>query len=233
MGKAITIEWLDAAAAGITAPARTPFARVLVCDVEDRALAPLRGLTPHAGDLADARYPGASERSSFLARRMILRSFAARCAGLEPDAIRIFYDEHGAPRVAGGDLFVSVSSRGQCAALAVASAPVGVDLEPFDEAAPVIEEVLGKAERKALARLVGPERARAFLRIWTAKEAYLKALGRGFKRDPALVNIDARHSKFTVEDTGFPAELMAGAFAPQTDPIAACAVLPAGAGTTS
>jgi 4'-phosphopantetheinyl transferase len=123
-----------------------------------------------------------------------------------------------------------VSSRGARAALAVASAPIGVDLEPFDERTPVIEDVLCKGERAALARLSGADQARAFLQMWTAKEAYLKALGRGFKRNPQLTCIDIKGASFSVEDTGFAADLAAGAFAPphiEGDLIVACALLPA------
>lgn len=229
MAKAMTVEWLDAASGAAAGVARPPYARVLICDLRDRALETLRALAPDANDIEDANYPGASERSHFLARRATLRSFAARCAGADPHDIRIFYDGHGAPRVAGPRLFVSVSSRGARAALAVASSPVGVDLEPFDETAPVIEDVIGKAERLTLAKLAGPARAAAFLRIWTAKEAYLKALGSGFKRDPARICIRARAGGFTVEDTSFAAVLAAGAYAPQSlhdNLIVACAVLP-------
>ncbi|MDP2356303.1 MAG: 4'-phosphopantetheinyl transferase superfamily protein [Beijerinckiaceae bacterium] len=233
MAKALTIEWLDAAAASRVEPARPPFARVLICNLHDPALATLRSVAPNAGDLADAHYPGASGRSHFIERRVVLRAFAARCAGADPDAIRINYDEHGAPRVDGVDLFVSVSSRGGRVALAVASSPVGVDLEPVEVAGPVIEDVLGKRERQVLERLSTDARTRAFVQIWTAKEAYLKAIGRGFKRDPTLVNINVRENMFTVEDTGFPAELAAGAYMTLAEEIVACAVLPPRvAGTT-
>lgn len=230
MAKSIEVEWLDAAGATNTAPARGPFARVLICDPLDRQLAAMR-CAPDAGDLADAKYPGASERSTFLERRTLLRAFAARCAGVASDAIRISYDEHGAPRVSGAPIFVSASSRGAYAALAVASSPVGVDIEPFDDAAPVIDDVLGKQERQALTKLDGDQRTLRFLQMWAAKEAYLKAVGRGFKRDPALINIDVRGCLFTVEDTGFAAALAAGAFAPRADFIAACAALPQAPGT--
>jgi phosphopantetheinyl transferase len=229
MAKALTIEWLDAAAASKAEPARAPFARVLICDLHDPALAPWRSIEAHAGDLADAHYPGASGRSHFIERRLVLRAFVARCAGAAPEAICIFYDEHGAPRVGGADVFVSVSSRGSRIALAAASSPVGVDLERVEDAGPVIEDVLGKRERQALERLSQDARGQAFVRIWTAKEAYLKAIGRGFKRDPALINISARANMFTVEDTGFAAELSAGAFVAMKEEIVACAVLPAGA----
>ncbi len=229
MAGQIAIEWLDAGNAARAPAPRAPFVRVLVCDLREPAIAPLLAVAPDAGDLADANYPGASERSYFLQRRAALRSLAALCAGVAPDRIAISYDQDGAPRVAGANLFVSVSSRGARAALAVASAPVGVDLEPFDERTPVIEDVLCKGERAALARLSGADQARAFLRVWTAKEAYLKALGRGFKRNPTLICIEAGAASFSVEDTGFPAELAAGAFAPHQDVggglIVACAAL--------
>lgn len=233
MAKALTVEWLDAAAASMAAPARAPFARVLICDLHDPALARFGAIEPHAGDVADARYPGASGRSHFIQRRLVLRGFAARCMGAAAQDVRIFYDEHGAPRVDGADVYVSVSSRGERTALAVASSPVGVDMEPFEHAALVIDDVLGKRERQALERLTGEARARAFMQIWTAKEAYLKAVGRGFKRDPALVNINARGGAFTVEDTGFEAELLAGAYGAGLKEIVACAVLPSLAGTTT
>lgn len=229
MAKLITVEWLGAPDVASLQAARGAFARVLVCDLRDPALAPLASRMPNADDLADASYPGASERSYFLRRRAVLRSFAALCAGVDAGALRVSYDQHGAPRVSGADVFVSVSNRGAHAALAVASSPVGVDLEPFDEAAPIIEDVLCKAERTALSKRAGPDRALAFLRIWTAKEAYLKALGRGFKRDPALVCVKADIQSFSVEDTGFAADLTTGAFAPRAgggDLIVACAVLP-------
>jgi phosphopantetheinyl transferase len=225
VAKAVAVEWLEAAGAAHIAPARAPFVRVLVCDPLDRQVAVLR-CAPDDGDLADARYPGASERSTFLERRTLLRGFAARCAGVAADSIRISYDDHGAPRVSGAPLFVSASSRGAYAALAVASSPVGVDLEPFDEGAPVIEDVLGKRERLVLSKLGRDERTLRFLQMWAAKEAYLKAVGRGFKHDPSLINIDVRAGAFAVEDTGFSAELAAGAFAPRPDFIVACAALP-------
>lgn len=229
MAGQIAIEWLNAAQATSAAPARGPFARVLVCDLREPAVEQLLRVAPAAGDLADVRYPGASERSFFLPRRAALRTLAARCAGVEPDKVAISYDPEGAPRVSGAGLFVSVSSRGARAALAVSSFPVGVDLEPFDEGAPVIEDVLCKGERAALARLKGAAQARAFLRMWTAKEAYLKALGRGFKRNPALICVGASAAAFTIEDTGFRAELAAGGYAPQPGAdalIVACALLP-------
>jgi len=44
-------------------------------------------------------------------------------------------------------------------------------------------------ERNILETLTGEARADAFPRLWTAKEAYLKALGLGFARDPTKIAI--------------------------------------------
>jgi phosphopantetheinyl transferase len=91
--------------------------------------------------------------------------------------------------------FVSVASRGSIAALAIASSPVGIDLEPLDAQAPVVREVLHPRELLAL-----QEAPDHFLRLWTAKEAYLKANGAGLVRDPAQIEISLEPQLFLARD---------------------------------
>ena len=59
---------------------------------------------------------------------------------------------------------------------------LGVDLERLEpsRALAAASELLLPSERAWVANLAEPERWRAFLGIWTAKEAVLKALGQGF-----------------------------------------------------
>ena len=73
-------------------------------------------------------------------------------------------------------------------AVALAEAPVGVDIEPSRAIEPPWS-LLHPNERKALETLTSEARPDAFLRLWTAKEAYLKALGLGFARDPTKIAI--------------------------------------------
>lgn len=231
MAKPVQLTWLTGAQAirlheGGLRPPRGPFAYALVCDVRDPALAALANLALTDADLADERTPSASARTHFRARRALLRALVAAAMGVEPARARIAYDSDGAPRVTDLPTFVSVSSRGPLAALAVASSPVGIDLEPFDAAAAAVDAVLHPREQAMLAELAGDERARAFLRIWTAKEAYLKALGRGFKRDPATIVAHCEAAHFSIND-GWPAPLTVATFAPPMglgDLIVACAV---------
>jgi phosphopantetheinyl transferase (holo-ACP synthase) len=101
-------------------------------------------------------------------------------------------------------LNVSSASRGSIAALALAAEPVGVDIETVALDADIPWNVLHPRERAALAELPEPSRCEAFLRIWTVKEAYLKALRLGLTREPSsfAVAIDSDGSPAIEDATG-------------------------------
>ena len=62
--------------------------------------------------------------------------------------------------------------------------------------------VLHEFEKAALAELPQERQSEAFLRLWTAKEAYLKALGVGLRREPSEICIRPRAEGFHVLDGG-------------------------------
>lgn len=121
-------------------------------------------------------------------RRALLRALAARALGLDPARVAVRHAPGRAPAVirpAEAGLRLSSASRAGTAALAVATTPVGVDVERADPAAAVPWRVLHPAEAAMLVAVPHAERARAFARLWSLKEAYLKALGLGLSREPA------------------------------------------------
>ncbi|OJY00407.1 MAG: hypothetical protein BGP04_22815 [Rhizobiales bacterium 62-17] len=184
--------------------------RVLVVDLDDPRTAVLQRLAPLPSDLADEARPGAADRRYFRARRAALRSLVAWHGGVAAETVEIAYDTAGAPRVRSiPSPFISVSARGSRALLAVSSAPVGVDFEPDTSAEPILD-VLHPHERAALAALDGPARDRHFLEIWTAKEAYLKALGDGLTRNPSQIAISLTATGVTISDTDTPVALAGG-----------------------
>lgn len=130
-----------------------------------------------ARDLSPAR--------AALSRRLI----AGRATCAESD-VAIVHDADGAPHVAAPQrgLHISMSGRDGLVAAAAADHAVGLDIEtvaaPFD---PPLN-VLHAAERAALTR-AGESAHEIFLRIWTAKEAYVKALGTGLAREPSDIEI--------------------------------------------
>lgn len=129
-------------------------------------------------------------------RRTHLRSFVASALALDPARVGIEHREGRPPAVVrpeGSGLRLSTASRAGLAAMTVAAAPVGVDLELVDPTADIPWRVLHPAEA-AMLRSGGSEaKAEAFCRLWSVKEAYLKALGLGLSREP---------SSFAVHFTG-------------------------------
>ena len=118
--------------------------------------------------------------------RQPLRQLLAAYLGIEADAVTLAEGEHGRPRLDpahGSSLDFNWSHSGEHALIAVARGiSPGVDIErrrPQPRALPIARRFFGSDEADALAAL--PEKARdaAFLDIWTAKEALLKAHGRG------------------------------------------------------
>jgi phosphopantetheinyl transferase len=165
---------------------------VLLIDLADPRLAMLHPLAPTPRDIQDAAKPIAGPRDHFLARRALLRHLVAARLGLAPEAVQIGHGEDGRPMVIAPDgaLHVSVSARGTLAALAIAPVPVGVDLEPIGDPREPVWDVLHARERGGV-ESAWKSRAEdwPFLTIWTAKEAYLKALGLGLKREPSRLDV--------------------------------------------
>ncbi|MEU6895974.1 4'-phosphopantetheinyl transferase superfamily protein [Streptomyces sp. NPDC046557] len=97
-------------------------------------------------------------------------------------------EPHGRPAVAHPDppLHFSLAHSHGMAAVAVSSAVAGIDVErlPRDETVDVCTPALHPGEREELENLDVEGRRAAFGRIWTRKEAYLKALGTGLSRGP-------------------------------------------------
>lgn len=136
---------------------------------------------PHAAQLA---------LRSKAARRLLL----SKLCGVPPESLLFETGPYGKPFLTGGPSF-SVSHCKDRFALAVcAEAAVGVDVEDparlaaFDA---VGRKIMCGGELAEFSALGAVERRAFFMRVWTAKEAALKAAGTGFQADARLV--DARH----------------------------------------
>lgn len=118
--------------------------------------------------------------------RAPLLDILARYVGRTAEEIRLVAGEHGRPRLADEPAATLDFNWSHCAdhaavALARGLAP-GIDIERLDErtnALRLAQRYFHPAEIAALVALPAQARSRAFLELWTAKEALLKALGRG------------------------------------------------------
>ena len=144
-----------------------------------------------------ARFAAQRERNRFVAARGLLRAILGSALGADPQAVEFLYDAKGKPSLGGAPalsgLQFNLAHSGGLAVFAVAHGrKVGVDVEqlrPVPELSHLVERYFSTAERAEMKRLAGEEELRGFFRIWTRKEAWLKATGEGITGP--LASIDA------------------------------------------
>jgi 4'-phosphopantetheinyl transferase len=144
----------------------------------------LRALLSAAEQQRARRFRFERDRRRFIVARARLREELAARLGVRPEQIELEYGENGKPRLAGRELHFSVSHCDDVALLAFSRhAEVGVDLEairPVREAGAIAAQFFSPAERVRFDALAPRHRLLGFLRLWTRKEAFVKALGFGF-----------------------------------------------------
>ncbi|WP_181783318.1 4'-phosphopantetheinyl transferase family protein [Pseudonocardia pini] len=141
---------------------------------------------PHLLALLDAheraridRFRRPADQARYLGAHALARLVLGSRLGLDPAAVVIDRtcrcgEQHGKPRVPG--LEFSLTHSGDRVGVAVSAAgPVGLDVEELRDLAALdglAEHALSPAEPR-------PPDGHAFLRVWTRKEALLKATGEG------------------------------------------------------
>jgi 4'-phosphopantetheinyl transferase len=138
-------------------------------------------------------------RATRIALRLALSHVVA--GAVPPAAWRFRIGEFGKPMVAAGlpEVNFSVSHIETLAVIAVSAQPVGVDIETVAAACPdrVVEATCSPSERRMLAKLGQPERARAFARLWSLKEAHAKLAGTGLAADFRFLEFGAATERTT------------------------------------
>jgi 4'-phosphopantetheinyl transferase len=140
-----------------------------------------------------ARLARAADRITFTVTRAELRRILARELDVEPRAVRLVEPLSGKPRLCASherpDIDFSVSHTDGMSVIALARrSSVGVDIErcrAVPEKLKIATEVFGKDAARTLSALAEPKRDEAFLRLWTAGEAYVKAIGTGLAMELA------------------------------------------------
>jgi len=154
-------------------------------DFDDRFEGFREELPAEERDRADRFRVEASRRRFVLARTLLRRELAV-IVGVEPGALDFGVGDRGKPHltnpVPGEPLLFNLSHSGEIVVLAIAGVDVGADVEslrPVPKAEKLAHRFFSPAERMTVLSFDDESRDRAFLRIWTQKEAYLKATGLG------------------------------------------------------
>ncbi len=125
------------------------------------------------------RFRKASERS--LVGSLLVRMVLANRFRLNQSAISFHKNMYGKPfLMEPSHIFFNVSHSGDWVTCAFGPFPIGMDIEKIQTCKPEIaERFFTKAEREALLQKKGKERDLFFFGLWTIKEAYVKAIGKG------------------------------------------------------
>lgn len=148
-----------------------------------------------------------SATQTFLASRALLRTVLGEKLGVAPQSLRFIRDDNDKPQLApvNGEqshaLHFNVSHSEDWVALAVGTAPVGVDIETSDRR----NNILGIARRffqpqefELLNALPDAQRAEKFCELWTVKEACVKWSGLGVGRAIAGVGVSIDTGRITL-----------------------------------
>ena len=144
------------------------------------------------------------DRRLFALTRAALRHLLSRTTQIPAKKILFSEGPNGKPYLSSGSgPYFNVSHSGGYALIGLSDhRPIGVDIEwmqPFADQTAVARSFFSPAEYQALTELSEALRPAAFYKIWTCKEAVLKALG---------VGITAHLKEFSVEWTKTPYALL-------------------------
>jgi 4'-phosphopantetheinyl transferase len=151
-----------------------------------------------SGELARAaRLRNPDERDHFTATHGIARTILGTYSGMAPRDLRFEQDRLGKPFLDHPDLASALGfnmSHSRTTALYGVSLgrSIGVDVEFLDPRLineGVMRQILAPGERAMLNGLPPTEQMETLFRLWTLKEAYLKARGDGLSLPPDMIDV--------------------------------------------
>lgn len=180
---------------------------VWVIDLEEKRA--LRGDVMRTLSVAERaradRFRFDRDRERWLAGRLAQRMILARELGADLAEIEYATGVNGKPSLAGrheGALEFNLSHSGSCGLLAFTrGVPLGVDVEevhPIEDIRAIAERHFAPEEQERLFALPAAEQEEGFYRLWTRKEAYIKAIGTGLSHalDRFAVTHEPEHCRF-------------------------------------
>jgi 4'-phosphopantetheinyl transferase len=134
-----------------------------------------------------ARFRTEADRREFIAAHALLRAMLTYYFDVPLLAWRFLVDANGKPWIdpqvgPHGIQFNISHTRGLVAAALASRGAIGVDVEEIDDTKAdlaIAEAYFARSEVEMLQQAPPSERTRCFFRLWTLKEAYIKAIGEG------------------------------------------------------
>ena len=143
-------------------------------------------------------YKASEDRIRSLGAGMLLNSVLAENCPEVPLPPEIEFKEDGKPFLAGFDIFhFNLSHSGTYAVCAFDKTPVGIDIERIKPVKAGIAERFFSAEEQQFLNTCSQNTPKAFFAVWTRKEAFLKAVGKGLRMDLRFFSVCGRDTDFS------------------------------------
>jgi 4'-phosphopantetheinyl transferase len=148
-----------------------------------------------------SKFRFAQHKSRFIAARGILRQLLGKYLQVSPSNVTLTYSDRGKPQLPHNSPLQFNLSHSQEYGLFgfTLNYLIGVDLEyqrVMPDALNIAQRFFSVREFKMLEEMPQEQQARLFFQLWTAKEAYLKAIGTGLSGSLASIEICVDENHF-------------------------------------
>lgn len=131
------------------------------------------------------RYYKEADKNRFIICRSILKYLLSMHARMDVEHVKIDYLANKKPYLPSHpSLFFNVSHSENYALIAIANRPIGIDIEYINENfnfTPLLHDIFNDTEVSFIKK--SQDKRHAFYSLWTRKEAFVKALGKGIDDD--------------------------------------------------
>ena len=154
------------------------------------------------------RYLKQSDRHLSLVSRALVRYLIAEVTRKDPQSLRFSTNEHGKPFLVGfPEIHFNLShSHGAAVCALCRDAAVGVDVEDLGRHTnlSIARRFFSSYETALVTKASDTEKRKLFFDIWTLKEAYIKAVGKGLSipLNSFSFNVNDTEIRITFTDTG-------------------------------
>lgn len=154
-------------------------------------------LMPESRKNAINRYKSLQDRMRSLGAGILLNSVLAENCPEVPLPPEIDFKKDGKPFLAGFDnVHFNLSHSGTYAVCAFDETPVGIDIERIRPVKAGITERFFSVQEQQFSDACSKDKAKAFFAVWTRKEAFLKAVGKGLRMDLGSFSVCDRDTDF-------------------------------------
>ncbi|GAA0710101.1 4'-phosphopantetheinyl transferase superfamily protein [Paraclostridium ghonii] len=128
-----------------------------------------------------SKFLGWKDKERTTLGELLIRTIIINTVGISNESISFYKSEYGKPFLNYDyDLHFNISHSGDWVVCSVDSRPIGIDIEEIRTIdCEVFEKFFFESEFKQLCKINGIKKMQYFYDLWTLKESYIKADGRG------------------------------------------------------